>query len=266
MDELIRFTHEIPQHEGTRRFFLVLVRLVAVISLSPVFGGEAIPRRLRLGLAILLALVIAPAVGATPTPSGAPTTQHFGALVAKEAFIGLLFAVFLRLAFELLAATGALMDMARGASMAMTLDPLNRQQNSVLATFMLQTMLVTFLVSGGHETLIRALTASFATAPPDAALPTALADVHELRSILGLAGSLFLLAFRVAAPVVAVMFLVDLALALLARAAPQIQVYFLGLIIKGTLGIAVLVLTLVPTLFLMTGRAFDIVELWIGGR
>ena len=108
---------------------------------------------------------------------------------------------------------------------------------------------VMFFVVGGHLVLIEALGQSFVFAPPYAAIPPQLANDAAITTLLRLLGDLFVIALQLALPVMVVMFLLDFVLGLLNRVAPQIQVFFLGISAKATVGILVL--------FLTFGFAFD---------
>ncbi|MCA9323102.1 MAG: flagellar biosynthetic protein FliR [Planctomycetes bacterium] len=261
MQDLIAVARSLGEDPFVRRSFLVFIRLVAIVALSPVFGGEAIPRRLRIGIAIVLAMVLAPTVGATVTEPLPP----FPVLIAKEFFLGFVFAIFLRTTFELLAAAGSIIDLSRGASMAKLLNPMSREQGSLLSNFLAQFLLTFFFVVGGQTLLVRSLARSFVSAPPDQLLSGGVDSFTRLQTITALAGSMFLSAVQVASPVVAVIFLLDVALALVSRAAPQIQVYFLGLAMKATLGVFILLLTFSESVPRLLHRVFDVVETWIGG-
>ena len=248
---------------AARRMLLVFLRLVWIVSFTPLFGGEQVPKRLRIGIAMVLTLILS-SVATEASPEDLEGTSY-AELMAKECLVGILFAVFIRIAFELLSSAGAVIDVVRGASMATVLDPMTRDQNPVLKSFLLQLVLVLFLGAGGHGNLLEALHRSFDTIRIDAEFSEVLAERMDPRAMLALIGGLFSDAIRIAAPVIAIMFLVDLALALVARAAPQIQVYFLGLAAKGTLGLFVLVLILPGRIPDMVRLIFDYLDRAMGG-
>jgi len=221
---------------------LVFLRLAPIVLWTPIFGGQGTPRRYRIGLALFLALGLAPL--ALPAVLAGDASLAGAPVLVGELLIGITIAVLVRLVFDLLATVGALIDGARGAMSAQLLDPLTRSGTPPLALFYSQLSLVLFFAVGGHELLFDALDASFVAAPPGAALGSNLllegASETALRSL----SELFLIAVTLAAPVFAVLLVVDVALALANRAAPQIQVFFLGMSVKGVLGIGVALLTL----------------------
>lgn len=221
---------------------LVLLRLLPIVFLTPVFGGEGTPRRYRIGLAMFLSLGLAPiALPAVLAEGASPVTPP---LLIGEFLIGVTIGVLVRMVFDLLGAVGSLIDGARGAMSAQLFDPLTKTSTPPLALFFSQLALVLFFAAGGHRLLFEALDASFVAAPPG--------DVFAQSRLLGgageaalrMLGELFLIAVSLAAPVFAVLLVVDVALGLANRAAPQIQVFFLGMSIKGVVGIGVVLLTL----------------------
>jgi flagellar biosynthetic protein FliR len=166
-------------------------------------------------------------------------------LLAKEAVVGISLAFFIMILFEALAAIGALIDLARGATMANVLDPLTQNQQSIIAMFFTQLAIVLFLSIGGIQMLFRALGDSFVLLPPQRLLPSFnVVGPSAADSPIALVGELFLIALKIGAPVVIVILLLDFALSVINRVAPQIQVYFLGMTVKGTLGLLIVLLAL----------------------
>ena len=221
---------------------LVLARLLPIVALLPVFGAPHTPRRYRTGLAIVLTLVIWPAL---PLPSREPLgVAMMAILLAKEATIGLTIAVLIRMLFDLLAAAGAVIDDSRGASAARLFDPTAQQQTSMLSSFFLHLLVLIFVSTGGHRELVGGLADSFAAFPILETIPERWQGASAATQVTSLLGELFRVAVIVAAPVMVVLFGVDVALALLNRAAPQIQVFFLSLVLKPWLGLAITFLTL----------------------
>ncbi|HEY7120816.1 MAG TPA: flagellar biosynthetic protein FliR, partial [Tepidisphaeraceae bacterium] len=227
MDEFRRFL-EIPGLKGAAQIgSLLFARLLPVIVFTPVFGGQTVPRRFRFGLAFLFAVALLPAF--YPSFEQVIAPGEYGVLLAKEAVVGMTLSLFVLILFETLSAVGALIDLSRGATLANVLDPMTQNQQSILAVFFTQLALVLFLSIGGVQILMRALADSFILLGPRQLIPTSLVGPAATSEAIGLVGDLFLLAFRMAAPAVIVVFLLDFALGVINRVAPQIQVYFLGL-------------------------------------
>jgi flagellar biosynthesis protein FliR len=252
---------EISQMAG-----LIFIRLLPLVVLSPVFGGPALPRRLRMGMTVVLTVALLPAFAA----SFAQTVpwDRYAALVAKEAVVGLTLAFFVLIIFETLSATGALIDLARGATLANVLDPLTQQQQSILSTFFLQLGIVLFFTIGGHRLLFLAIGQSFVLLRPFDLLPPMAVGPSATPQLVALLGELFLVAIQLAAPAVIVLFLLDFTLGVLNRAAPQMQMFFLSLSMKGSLG---LLIVFVGLAFLLEqilshfARHLALLRQWVAG-
>ena len=216
---------------------LLFVRLLPIVALTPLFGGRNAPQRYRIGLTVVFTVVLLPTFVPELPQVG---IAEYGVLLVKEALIGLTIAVFLVVLFEMLAAAGAFIDLARGATIANVLDPSTQQQSSIASVFLLQLFLVLFFSLGGARLLLRALGESFVVAPPGRPLPPRFTAEGGVEAMAGLLGDLFVVAVQLAAPVLVVMFLLDVALGLINRVAPQIQVFFLGFTIKASIGLLVL--------------------------
>lgn len=232
---------------------LVFARILPIVVFTPLFGGDIASRRFRMGIAILLSLTFALAIGPLDEPGWAIWTS----LLLKEILIGATLALGIVVIFQAFTAAGAVIDLARGASIATLLDPLSRQQTPITGVFLSLFALVVFLSLGGYAMVIGALLDTFVLCPPGEPAPAALMAPDATMRIVGLMGELFALAVRLAAPVLLVILLLDVSLGLINRAAPQIQVFFLGMAAKGWLGLAVLFISLSITLGVMGDRMVE---------
>lgn len=228
---------------------LVLLRVGPIVLLTPVFGGQGTPRRLRMGLALLLASGLAP-IALRFDLSFQPVEA--GLVLLGEALVGLTLAVFVRIAFEMIGVIGTLIDGARGALQAELLDPLSRTGSSPVALLVSQFGLVVFFSLGGYRVLLDAVERSYQSAPPGSliAASTFIGPAASAR-LVALTADLFVYGASLAAPVIVVLLVVDVALALVNRVTSQVQVFFLGMTMKGMAGLLVALLTL--------GTAFDVV-------
>lgn len=243
-----------------------LLRLAPLAAFTPVFGGEAAPRRLRAGLVLVLAAGFAPALAGALQQGAALPALPILLLAAREFGVGALLALLVRAIFELVAGAGALIDLARGATLAQAFDPFTRERNSALFAFAMSLALALFAALGGHALLFRALEASYRAVPLAAGAPLRLSLAGALDAAGTAVAELFLAAVSFASPVLAVLFLVDVALGLIARAAGPVQLYFVGSATKGLLGILVLALVLCAGFPRFFERAFEHVPALFAGR
>ena len=227
---------------------LLLGRVLPLVVLTPMLGGQLLPARLRIGISLLLVFVLLPSV--TPAqPLELSAVQYFG-LAFKEAMIGLTVSTMILLMYHTFTSMGAVVDLSRGATIANVYDPTTQQQQPVVGSFFLQAAIVLFLTLGGHHIIIEALGQSLIAMPIFETSAPAV-EAQGLVLVLSLLGTLMSVALQLALPVVLVILLLDVVLGLLNKVAPQIQVYFVGLSIKSALGLAIVLLGLGLTIDLM---------------
>jgi flagellar biosynthesis protein FliR len=212
---------------------LLALRVGGLVLVAPVFSARTVPGAVRTVVILLLTVVLAPA--AFTASHG--TAQITPATFLTEMVVG--FAIGLGGAV-LLAATevaGDMMSTAMGLSGASLLDPLTGSSSSVLAQ-LAQLFAVTVLLSvDGHLVMLDALAASAHEVPVGTPL-----DVQRgAQAMLGVGGQLFLLGLRFAAPVIAASLIGNVALAILTRAAPQLNVLTVAFPIQIALGLTAMV-------------------------
>jgi type III secretion protein SpaR/YscT/HrcT len=226
---------------------LAAARLAPVFLLAPFFGGRLLPAPLRVGLSLAFVALLWPVLHLGTPDLSALGPVTLAALVAKEVSLGTILAFLASTPFWAAEAAGRLADSARGANLAEVLVPQSGDQTSPLGDLGLQLSVVLFFVTGGHLLFLRSLAESYQAVPlfgfPESG---ALAGAAELAA--QASGRLLLAALGMAAPVLAALFLADLALGLMSRAAPQIQAYFVGLPLKALIGVFIFLLALTATL------------------
>lgn len=237
---------------------LVLARILPVIAFTPLFGGEAASRRLRMSLAILIALPLS--LYADVSPLRDIDRATYALLVAKEVLVGAGMASLVAIAFEALGAAGALMDIARGQSMASVLDPQSHQSVSPLSTFMRQAAFTLFLTIGGYAIVFEAFHQSLQVLSP-----TCMPASVELRAVLleigiGAIPSLFLIAVKLALPAFAASLIVDAVMGMIGRASPTIQTYFLAMPLRALACFVIIMLSIHAAQTLLGREVGSLVE------
>lgn len=221
-------------------FLLAMVRTAAWLVVAPPFNTRMVPVTAKVGLAVALAVPMAPRVAETaPPPEVAPLVT--AALL--QIGVGLALGFVVQLLFAAVQAAGELIDLFAGFTIAATYDPFTNANQAVFGR--LYQLLATTLLfaSNGHLLLLEGLLDSFAAVP--SGLPDLGATSAELLDALGL---FFLSALEIATPLLGALFLTEVALGLLSKAAPQMNVFTLGFPIKImlTLLLAGLALPLLP--------------------
>lgn len=214
------------------------IRIAATLMAAPLFGSRALPMRLRLVFALVLTLVMAPMLPATPPL--AFFTDASLMLLVREFLIGLVLGFALQLVFEAVALGGELLSASMGLSFAQMSDPLRGTSSTVLSSFLQALAVLSFLSLGGHLALVEWLRESFTLQPIGAApLSTAM-----LLSMVQEGTQLFAGALRVALPGVCALLLVNLAFGVMNRAAPALNMMSVGFPISLTAGLVILSMSL----------------------
>lgn len=234
-------------------FLLVLCRISSFIVVAPVFSTRNFPRTMKIGFAFFISVIVFLNVG---FDNAVPVDGTYILAILKEVLAGLIIGFVAYLFFTVVQIAGSLMDMQMGLGVANIVDPLTGVSAPMLGNlkFMLQTMV--FLALNGHHYLIGAIMDSYNWLPLDGHVFQTIASGSLAEFIARTFAAIFLLALQISAPMVVAMFLIDLGLALLSRAAPQYQVFVIGIPIKILLGLAVLLL-LLPGFSVLFQTIFD---------
>ncbi|WP_319467173.1 flagellar biosynthetic protein FliR [uncultured Pseudodesulfovibrio sp.] len=212
-------------------FFLSLFRISIVLFLLPFFGGKSIPNPVKGALLIVLTLALWPQLS-FPGSMMPGTGLGIALMFLGELILGLTLGLLVRVLFGAIQFGGQIIGFQMGFSMVNVVDPITGVSNAVTAHFLYMTTMLTFLVLNGHLQLLGALGTSFEYIPPGGLLLTPELANH----IFEFSNLMFTLAVRIAAPVMAALFLIDLSLALIGRAAPQMHVLVLGFPVKISVG------------------------------
>lgn len=216
---------------------LASLRLGAFLWATPLFALGNVPARVRLMLVVVFSAglaVIAPAGAA----DALLTTGGFIAAAIIELAVGMLMAFGLHCAFAAFSFGGRLLDAQMGFGVASLINPSSNEQEPLLGTALLAVGVLTFYLLDGHHLVARAMAQSFEWFP----IGRPLSDV-SLEPIVAQFGLMFSLGTVLVAPVVAVLLLIDIALAMVARAMPQMNVFMLSIPVKIAAGLFVLALT-----------------------
>lgn len=243
MEEIFRF-YDNPQTRAVAATAgLLLPRILPVVIFTPIFGGNVLPRRLRFGICLMFVMLLLPAA-AMQGNAYELTAMQYMAFLAKEIIIGVTLYAIILIMYQTFVAFGAVLDVARGTTIANIFDPSTQQQQSLFGTFFLQTAIVLFLTIGGAHVVIEAWADSLTRMPVFEMLPARLVGQAAAVQVLSLVGDLFVVALQLSMPAFVVLVLLDIVLGVLNKVAPQIQVFLLGLTIKSTLGVLMVFLSL----------------------
>lgn len=223
-------------------FGLGLARWAPVISICPFLGGRLVPTPIKMGLSALFALWLTPWLSSLAMKPLALGGMGLWILMLKEAFVGFVIGFSSSLLFWGVEMGGRFLDNARGTTSANVMIPHIRVQSSLLGDFYFQFFIVLYVLLGGHRWFISAVFQSYEIIPPlDFSLHMgALGD-----STIAATAALFGILLKVIAPALVVLMMLDIMLGVANRMAPQLDVFFISLSLKATLGALIVGLSLV---------------------
>jgi flagellar biosynthetic protein FliR len=215
---------------------ILLVRPGMLIVGTPFLGSVYAPPTVRVGLTVLLALVLAPFVRLPAALDGG----SLGLVVLREVAIGMALALAIRAVLFAAEFAGHFCGYQLGLSMGAMIDPASGVRNDVLATLYLSLATVICFMTNAHHLLLRALADSYS------ALPVGLGAIGGslVGSVSRLLGLVFVMGVRLALPVIVVLLLVELALGVVARVAPSLNVLVAGAPVRVMVGLLVISATL----------------------
>ncbi|HLN63160.1 MAG TPA: flagellar biosynthetic protein FliR [Symbiobacteriaceae bacterium] len=211
-------------------FLLLFLRMMGLFATAPIWSNRLVPVQIRVALAMVTAVVVAPLFTAmAPVESLAALVV----LAVRELLVGMVIGFVAALAFAAVQLAGQLLDLNMGLSMVNLLDPMTNTQMPVMGNFLYILAMLIFFTINGHHMLLRAVMDSYALVP----LGTASLSPNLAETVANMGANLFLLGFKVAAPVLAAIFLTTIALGVLNRAVPQMNVFVIGMPVQLAVGI-----------------------------
>ncbi|BCJ53804.1 flagellar biosynthetic protein FliR [Actinoplanes sp. NBRC 14428] len=225
--------------------FLGAARAGAWLMLCPPFSSRLIPGQVKVLLSVGIALPMAPYLTRT-LPS--TETSAIIAATALQVFVGAALGFITYLLFAAVQAAGDMIDVFGGFTLATAYDPMSQNQSSVFGRFYNLVATTLLFASDGHQLVLRGFMESYKTLPLDASFSMETFSRLLTEGI----GEMFVSALQIAGPLIAVLFLTDVAFGLLNRVAPALNAFQLGFPAK-----IFLVLTLSGTAIAILPRALD---------
>ncbi len=211
-------------------------RVAGVLMVAPVVGARLVPARVRIALAVAVTVVIAPLVPAAPPLAPSLVTVL---LLVQEVLLGAAIGMCLQMVFDALIIAAETIAMSVGLGFATMVDPQRGVTVPVLGQFFVILGTLIFLSLGGHLALLELIAGSFATAP--IGVPFTAAGAFAL---VAFGTEMFAGAVRIALPAITALLVVNAALGVTSRAAPQLNLFAVGLPLGMLLGFAIILLNL----------------------
>ena len=233
--------------EKIQLFLLLLVRIGGLMLTAPVFSHNAIPRRIALAMTLGLGVILLPLFMDTPLPqSKSLVTLVF--LCLTEFMVGIMIGLVFNIIFLSIRLGGAIVGYQIGFAMVNVVDPSSSEQVSVIGEFWFLLATLIFICLNGHHMIISGLVDSYRAIPLGSGAPSG--AIGEW--IIKYSALVFVLGVKFAAPAILTVFLVDVAMGVLARTMPQMNIFIVGFPVKIYAGLAVIGLSLPAFSYLLT--------------
>ena len=213
-------------------FFLVFIRVGAILMFMPIFDSRSIPLFFKVALAFASSIVLFPLLELEPLPL-VGNVFLLGVRVISEILIGLVIGFAVKLIFAGIQLAGQLAGYQMGMALVNVMDPASSQQVPVLAQFMNLFGLLIFITINAHHWFIKALKHSFEIVPPVSASFSG----SLLAQIVKMSGNVFVIGIQVGAPIIAAMLVTSVAFGLIARTVPQMNVFIVAMPLKIGVGL-----------------------------
>ncbi|MFQ5559386.1 MAG: flagellar biosynthetic protein FliR [Nitrospinota bacterium] len=226
-------------YDQFQQFVTVFFRTLGILGAAPFFGSRNVPVRAKAGLGVLVAVIIYPLVDFSgvvfPEKPGL-----LGFLIAGEVLIGMVIGYATRLFFTAIQVAGHLIGFQVGFAIVNVIDPQTSSQVSVISQFENIITTLFFLSTGAYFLFIQGMAESFAVIPPFGISFSR--EIVEL--VVSLFSDIFIIAIKISAPVLAASLFTTVALGLVARTVPQINIFIVGMPIQIALGLFMIGATL----------------------
>lgn len=237
---------------------LIFVRTSVMLFVFPVFSARQIPVLVRIGLAGLISFVL---FRAMPLTAPLPDMGALVAAAASQVIVGLVVGFVAYLVFTGIQFAGEILDIQIGFAVANVISPQTQQQVTVIGELELTLATLVFLISDSHLLMLAGIGGSFHLLP----LPYITLDPSIAGNVVNFLQAAFLVVFQIAAPAAVSLFVVNVALGLMARVAPQMNVFVVGFPLQIGVGLFMLAVSVpvlvavAPHLFMDSARDMDTV-------
>ena len=221
-----------------QKFLLIFTRVVAVLWLLPLFSSRAVSAPFKAGLSLLIAYLLFDSMAIGQSFSSDPYLMLL--FVFKEVFIGLAIGFSVRVLFVAVNVAGEINSIQSGFSFARFMDPMSMSQVTVIEQMKSLLAMLLFLATDAHHILIKAMVSSFKDVP----IGSVTMQQSLFQHLITATGKVFVTGFKIGAPIIVTLLFVEVALGMLSRMIPQINIFIEGVPLKIIVTVAIFSLSL----------------------
>ncbi|NLK20775.1 MAG: flagellar type III secretion system protein FliR [Epulopiscium sp.] len=218
---------------------LVFIRFLGFFVTSPIFGGSNVPTYSKIGLSFIMSTILL-----STMPDVIITYDNhiigYAVLILKEMVIGMLLGFVVYLLLSIFSLAGQLIDYQIGFSMVSVLDPLSNFQMPITGNLYYFIVIAILLITNGHHKLLQALFYSYQVLP----IGEAVFNNELIGNYIVILSNIFVISIKIAAPIIGSILILDVALGILARTAPQMNMFVIGIPLKLILGLLCLIVVM----------------------
>ena len=229
-------------------FLLVLTRVSGIFIISPFFSSQNIPNILKIGFSFILSILISVTLDINIDLK----STTFVVAIAKELMVGLIIGFISYMFFTIFYIMGQLIDMKIGFGMVNVMDPQHKVQVPLMGNFYYILAFLILLSINGHHIIINAVIDSYEFIP----IGKFVFDEDTSFSLINILSKTFATGFKLAAPIIGIIFLMDLLLGILARTIPQMNVFVVGMPLKIFVGLLIISVS-IPIFYTITIDIFN---------
>ena len=233
-------------------FLLVLIRTSGIFLISPFFSSQNIPNIMKAGFSFILSILLTLTLDVNPNIVG--TT--FVVLLFKELLVGLIIGFISYAFFSTFYVMGQIVDIKIGFGMVNVMDPQHKVQVPVMGNFYYILAFLLLLSVNGHHIIIKALTDSYKFIP----IGKFTIEQDTAFFLINILSESFIAGFKLSTPIVAIIFLTDLLLGILARTIPQMNVFVVGMPLKILIGLVLIIVSMPIFYSIATGVFNEVIE------
>jgi flagellar biosynthesis protein FliR len=235
-------------------FLLVLIRCTGVLLTAPIIGHRALPAMVKVGLVILLSITVTATLPASSVEV-ATSLSTLILLVVRELIVGAIIGLFFSFIFYGIQLAGTAVGYQIGFAIANILDPNTSEQTPIIGQFWSLLGMLILLSINGHHLIISAFVDSYQSVGPGMVI----LDGSIGEAIMKYSQDVFVIALKLAAPIVVALLLTDVALGIISRAIPTLNVFFIGAPLKIAVGLVLIAMSL-PLFGYVLERGWQLVD------
>lgn len=233
-------------------FLLILVRLTSFFLVAPLFAMKGVPAQFKIAIAAFLAFL---AVSGIVVDGPLPLDGYYIIMVIKEFAIGIALGFTAALVLYTVQIAGAFIDFQMGFAIASVMDPQTGSQVPIIGHFKYIMALLFLLTVDGHHLMLDGVMRSLEAIPVES-LSFGIRFEDLAKFISDLFVEMFMIALQMSLPIVGALFLVDVALGILAKSVPQLNIFAVGFPVKILTGFVLLLFT-IPIFFFLLQNLFE---------